>query len=156
MLEAHRLCYFSFYTIPKAPSMAALNEEMTWKHIRDRYPDQHEITVDELVDSLGEELGRKVERWEVVALLKIWSRAGHGIFTVGRHTFKTRMSFHKSPKEASVVRDSKPTVPAKVRYESWPLSPGRTATLEFPSDLSGNDVERIAGLLRSYVAGTSS
>lgn len=127
--------------------------EVLWDHLRRHYGRQHEITVDEVLASLNREK-HDVSRAELVAQFQEWERRKLGSFTVGRRSRKSRIRLHQPPSQMQTPLpvDRPGGVPvAPYREVELPLDGTRTATLEFPSDLSVDDVERIAEFLRFYI-----
>lgn len=133
--------------------MSLPQNEVLWDHLRRHYGDRHEITVDALLSSLQSEK-HPVERHEVVRMYQSWEQQQLGKFTMGRRRHKSRIWLHKTPKQHAVVpaqaQSALPPV-APVRKMDLPLGTGRTATLEFPTDLTAPDVDRITDFLRFFV-----
>ncbi len=135
--------------------MAISESERVWDHLRRRFPKVNQVSVDDLEKSMTAEGHQVTRTYHLIPVLKAWSTAGFGSFTVGRRGSPTRISFPRLVERLDgpphVATES--TIEAGVRQPQLlnvpvPIRPNVVAHLHVPDDLSAAEAEQLCQLLR--------
>lgn len=130
--------------------MAYPDQAVVWDHIRRRFGEQYDLSVDRLLPSLREEKHGVDRNW-VVGLLKSYAAQGLGTFYTGRRRHPTRISWRRKPSEVTgpvVTSGNSERQPAKMLEHPLPLRPGLTAKLVLPEDLTSAEAARLVEFVK--------